>query len=338
MAGVRRRAAGALAVAALACLAACGTSAPATPRAVVSPPPAVAGGGPPVPARGAYVGAYVQPQGGQVGTLAAVAAYESSLGRQLDIVHTYHRWTVPFPDAAERALAASGRYLLLSWASVPLVAITDGSQDAVIRARAQALAAWGVPVFLEWRWEMDRPNLASVVGRPSAYVAAWDHIRAIFTQVGVHTVSWVWCPTATGFADGRAAAYYPGDAQVDWVCADAYTTSPQQQIGMGDQPLSALVGPALAFAQAHHKPLMVGEFGTAYRGDDSQAAWVTASFAWAATQPYVKALVYFDETAPGPSGVSTPVSLRSSPVSMAALGAALATPHFNPRSHPTVGS
>ena len=62
--------------------------------------------------------------------------------------------------------------------------------------------------------------------RAAAYVAAWDHIRAIFTAVGATNVSWVWCPTGIGFEDGRAKPYYPGDNEVDWVCADVYSSPP----------------------------------------------------------------------------------------------------------------
>ena len=39
---------------------------------------------------------------------------------------------------------------------------------------------------------------------------------------GATNVGWVWCPLATGFTDGRAQKYYPGDDQVDWLCADVY--------------------------------------------------------------------------------------------------------------------
>ena len=61
------------------------------------------------------------------------------------------------------------------------------------------------------------------MGSGRDFVAAWDHIRAIFAAVGVKNAAWVWCPTANGFnPDGRAAAFYPGDNKVDWICADAY--------------------------------------------------------------------------------------------------------------------
>ncbi len=137
-------------------------------------------------------------------------------------MHTYLTWQARFPTPSALAFLNQGSMLLISWAGTDTRQIMSGADDSWIRTRARQIKALGKPVFLEWRWEMDRPNLRSEVHSGAEYVAAWDHIRAIFAAVGVHNAAWVWCPTANGFSDGQAAAFYPGSDEVDWICADAY--------------------------------------------------------------------------------------------------------------------
>jgi hypothetical protein len=284
--------------------------------------PPVSGDGPPVPAHGAYVGAYVQPSlYTQPGYEDAVRSFERRAGRRLDIVHTFHPWGSDFPTSSDVDFTHDGAYLLLSWAGTDTRAIVNGNYDELIAQRARGIAQLGVPVFLEWRWEMDRPNLASQVWSGQDYVAAWLHIRRIFANQGVPNVSWVWCPTSNAFATGDAEQYYPGDDQVDWVCTDAYP-------GSTSTSLADLLRPAVALADAHHKPLMVGEFGK--RDDGSQAGWLAAGFDWAAGQPAIKALVYFDANFTDKSGFTSPLAVDT-PRSWSVVQQALAQGHFNPR-------
>ena len=80
----------------------------------------------------------------------------------------------------------------------------------MIRKHADDIRAMGRPIMLEWRWEMDRPNLRAEVWSGADYVAAWKHIRQIFAEEGVTNASWVWCPTSDGFANGTGAGLLPG--------------------------------------------------------------------------------------------------------------------------------
>ncbi len=139
----------------------------------------------------------------------------------------------------------------------------------MIRTRAEAVKALDHPIMLEFRHEMDRPNLQWTIHGPAAYIKAWDHIRSIFTEVGATNVSWVWCPTGIGFRDGRAERFYPGDDEVDWTCADIYAASAAES-------LRSAAAPFLTWASHHDKPVMVGEFGVG--GDPSSwPAWITAA-------------------------------------------------------------
>jgi hypothetical protein len=64
----------------------------------------------------------------------------------------------------------------------------------------------------------------------------------------VQNAAWVWCPTANGFADGQAAAFYPGNNEVDWICADAYPAAwpSANPFAVGHHTQAAFCTPAAA--------------------------------------------------------------------------------------------
>ena len=277
-----------------------------------------------VPARGAYLGAYVQPASyTQQGEIAAFQAFEGQLGHPLQIVHVYHRWRSSFPTSADRYFVDRGKILLLTWGGAPDTrAIIAGLDNAMIRARARALKALRHPILLEFRHEMDRPNLQWTIHGPAAYIAAWDHIRAIFSAVGATNVSWVWCPTGYGFQVGRAQAFYPGNSEVNWICADAYASSSAQS-------LSQAAGPFLRWAARHAKPVILGEFavGGSPRG---WASWLTAAGALARSDPQIKAMAYFDANGADSNGNPFQYWLGNQPAALNAFGRLLARPYFHP--------
>ena len=286
----------------------------------------VTSGGPDVPRNGAYLGAYVRPLAGDTGAqrIAIVLGYEQQLGHRLGLVHLYHPWGSAFPDAADRFFAHRGTTVLISWGGAPDTrAIAAGRYDTMIGKRALAVRRLGRPVLLMWRGEMDRPNLRKAIGSPAAFVAAWRHIRSIFAADHVGNAGWVWCPTAAGFAGGRAAAYYPGDRQVDWVCADGYASSTAE-------PLSAVLGPFLRWAAHRPKPVLIGEFAVGTQGAGGRAAWLAGAGRLAKDNPQIKALAYFDADAVNGHGVSYFLSLRDTPAAFAEFGELLADRYFNP--------
>jgi hypothetical protein len=257
-----------------------------------------AGGGPAVPAEGAYLGAWVTPTPlTQDGRVSAVRDFESSIGARLAITHVFKKGQDPIGTDSDRAFVAGGSHLLISWAGTDTKAMASGSVDAQIVQSAKEVAALGAPVFFEPRWEMDRPNLSSVVHSGADFIAAWDHVRAVFKAQGVTNVSWVWCPTAAGFETGVAQQYYPGDAQVDWVCADVYPETPWKS---GDyEPFPQLAKAAVAWAAQHPtKPMMIGEFGDSLDYGDRRAAWLSEAFDYIKAHPQIRAVVYFNQSDP----------------------------------------
>ncbi len=281
-------------------------------------------GDPLVLRHGTLLGAYVQPAAyTSRGLINAVLAFERQVGHPVRLVHLYHSWDSTFPSPADRYFVDSGKVLLLTWGGVPDTwAISSGKDDALIRAVAQGIKSLGHPILLEFRHEMDRPNLQSAIHGPTAYIAAWNHIRAIFAAVGATNVGWVWCPTAWGFQSGRAQAFYPGNREVDWVCADVYASSPSQS-------LRAAAGPFLLWATHTRKPVIIGEF--AANGNPARwAHWLRAAGRLAESDPQIKAMAYFDANGKDSQGRPFHYWLGNQPGALSVFARLLAQPYFQP--------
>lgn len=280
---------------AIAAIAACQQPAPETattpaPAAAVprTEPIADPTAGPRPPADGVALGAWVAPETfDRQGRTEALTAYEEQLAEPMKIVHVFHPWDEFFPTDFDRQVVASRATLLLSWAGTDTRRIASGQEDALIRERAAAVRDLGRPILLRWRWEMDRPNLADEIHSPEDYIAAWSRIRQIFAEVGADNAGWVWCPLAGGFDTDRAAPYYPGDDQVDWICADVYADDPAI-------PFADLSASFLSWAAGRDKPIVLAEWGVQRAGTDRRAAWLREAAATVREYPQIKALVYFD--------------------------------------------
>jgi hypothetical protein len=315
----------------IAALAGCGSSSKqpvascsATPAATARPsqprPPIV-------PTEGAYFGGFaLSGIATQQNLVSSFNDLATQACRPLDLAHVYLRWQTPFPTPASLTLASHGAALLVSWTGTDSKTIISGAADAQITATAKHIASLGWPVFLEFRWEMDRPNLDRIVGSPADYIAAWDRVRSLFAAAGTPNVSWVWCPTAAGFATGRAQEYYPGDNEVDWVCADAY---PGPDFGPNPyQPLSRLLRPFLNWAKLHHKPVMIGEFGVPRSYSSTQRAeWLDQAKTTLTAGRQIKAVAYFNNDPVG-QPLAHNYSLGSDPAVVAAFRALATAPYF----------
>ncbi|WP_018351720.1 glycosyl hydrolase [Longispora albida] len=259
------------------------------------PPAALQPSGPvKVPDRGAYVGAWVRPGDySDAARVEAITGLEGQLGRKLDIVHVYHKWTDKLADPADSAFVKRGTTLMISWAGADTRMVTSGRLDQEISAQAVRVRNLKKPVLLRYRWEMDRPNLRAQMWSPEDYIAAWRHVRRVFQQAGASNVSWVWCPTAEGFATGEAQKFYPGDEQVDWTCADAYTSTTLR-------PLSEVAGPFLNWAKARPKPIIIGEYGISKKFSATErAAWLRDAAVLFERTPRIKAVSYFNSDPEG---------------------------------------
>jgi Glycosyl hydrolase family 26 len=271
------------------------------------------------PAHGAYFGARVRPPvETQPAAIAAVQGLQQEIGRRLALVHDYLEWQGPFPTASDLAFVRQGSLLQLSWAGADTRAIASGKYDSYIRKEALAMKAVGKRILLEWRSEMNRPGLQAQVHSPADFIAAWDHIRSIFAAEQVNNVIWVWCPSAYNFADG-GAAYYPGDSQVDWICADVYP-------GPGPyRSFAAVAQPFLNWASHRPKPILIGEYGVPQTyGPVHRAQWLMGAARTVQADPQIKALSYFD------GNTQRPYALDAGSPALQAFRSIAQMPYFNP--------
>ncbi|WP_433245667.1 glycoside hydrolase family 26 protein [Actinomadura nitritigenes] len=262
--------------------------------------------------------------------MAPVAAFERDMGRQLDIVQSYRGWKSDFPTGLDSSVVDSNRYLLLTWAGADTKEIVQGKYDALIRARAKAIKATGKPVFLRWSRDMDRSSLKDRVHSPADFIAAWKHLRQIFTAEKVDNVAWVWCPSARGFGAPNAGAFYPGDDQVDWICADAPPGADYEY-----RDLSETLKLFMQWARNRHKPIMIAEFGVPKSYGQRRAEWLRAATK-TLEDPQVKAVVYFDsdEQIEEPRDKRRAYSVTGDTHAVSALRELATTPYFNPRNLP----
>lgn len=289
-------------------------------------------GGKLVPATGSLFGAFVDMQGGWRGNDAAqqdVTTFESQIGRKLGINHHYYGWTEAFPSGLEEWDLANGRIPLISWNGTDLSSITNGSQDSLIRSRAQALKGLGREVFIRWCWEMNGDwsvcNASKNGGGAAEFVAAWRHIHDLFVAEGATNAVWVWCVNAGSVPNEAWNAfdkYYPGEDYVDWVGIDGYNWGSSQSWSSSTN-LSSIVAPVYS-AYASSKPIMVAETSSSEVGAD-KAAWIAdVQSSLKSRFPSVAAFIWFN--------VHKEQNWRvdSSPAALAAFRALSADPYFNP--------
>jgi hypothetical protein len=282
-----------------------------TPASVAPPSP---------PKHGVWLGAWAQPrEWTTAGRLSAVTTLEQELGRPLDLVHTYHAFGEPFPSPAEATWLSDGRRLLISWAGADTAAIAAGRYDDQIRAQADQLRDLNEPVLLRWRWEMNRPNLSGEVHDPQTYVEAWRRMHTIFDQEGATNVGWVWCPIARDFTSSDGAAYYPGDDQVDWLCADVYG-------GPENRPFADVAQAFRTWAATLDKPIMIGELGAQYANSAARQSWWTDAVHTLQGWPQVKAMVLFNSR--GTADEPFDLSLADDPQLLATMRRLVAQPPF----------
>ncbi|MCL3861411.1 PKD domain-containing protein [Actinotalea sp. K2] len=255
------------------------------------------------PARGMLFGAHVA--GRAAGDAeSSVAAFETDIGRKLDLMRWYVRWDTPMPPNPVVRTIERGRTPVLSIeptledrTRLPWAQIAQGAHDTRIREQAAAVRSLGVPVFLTFHHE---PDYATGHGTPAEFRAAWRHFVEVFRQEGATNVAWTWVMTPGSFGAAAvtagAEAYYPGDDVVDWLALDPYNWNAcTTGVPSRWRPMSEIAGPFRAWGQARGKPLMLAEWGSFEDSTSStrKANWYRESMSTLAGWPEVKAVVAF---------------------------------------------
>ena len=192
--------------------------------------------------------------------------------------------------------------------------IAAGDFDAYIHRAAREVAADGQPVFIRLAHEMNgawSPWGAGVNGNtPGDYRDMWRHVVGIFREERADNARWVWSPNTQGYGVAEFAPFYPGDAWVDYVALDGYNWGATK--GSGWRSFSEVfLSSYRALRDMTHKPVMIGETGSAERGGD-KAAWIKRiPETLAEDMPAVQALVWFDRDKETDWRVDSSASSRS---------------------------
>jgi hypothetical protein len=274
----------------------------------------------------------------------SLATVESELGREMAIVHTYHRWTVTFPNSTESAETASGsgRILLADWITVspsgvllPWTSITNGSQDSVIDTEAAALKSYGQPLFMTFVHEMDSNmntgNPSNYMGTPAQYKAAYQYVYNRLVNID-HVTNVVWIYDVTGDTAYQSdwTAAYPGNNEVDWIASDPYNWYTCHNEGWKDFAQTVSPSYNLLTADFPGKPYAVVEYNTPEGSTASMKAdFFTNEAAQAqADLPDLHMAVYFNSASSNPECDG---QINTSSESLAGFKAAGLDPFFNPQ-------
>ena len=217
---------------------------------------------------------------------------EATPGAGRLIAHEFKSFTRPIKTDLYQWHIDEGRDLLLTWNGTDAETILNGSHDDWIREHARELRSLSDTVMLRFWHEPDvRHKREWIDHDPQQFIDSWNYVRQIFVEENATNIEWVWCPTAWNWNE-QGARYYPGDANVDWLCSDGYTgwdlNAPLTDIADAYTDFQAWAD------QRPHKPILIAEFGAGQRGPGERAEWVNGIDDWVSASPNIRAVVYFD--------------------------------------------
>lgn len=243
-----------------------------------------------------------------LGAVGDVATLSRSIGAPLD-VHAYARFEQNVPAGRMITVRTSAR-----WSTVAAAAPGSALYDDIVRW-ADTVKARPGRVMVAYHHEPEASGSAAY-GTAGDFVRAWRRVVTIFRSRGVRNAEYTWQMTDWAFrtspGDARhAARWYPGDAYVDNVGADAYNW---YTCGHGKGrwvELGTLAGPMVAFARAHGKAASLPEFAS--YTDGRRAAWLDNARAWlVANRSTVSAAFYFQHDPTNPANLECRWKLGSS--------------------------
>lgn len=260
--------------------------------------------------------------------------YGSEVGQAPLIAGSYRDWTAPLVEPAWLdAVWNRGAIPMITWEPrswddpsrrFPLQAIAEGAYDGYLRESARAAAAWGNPIFVRFAHEMNGswyPWGAGVEGNtPSAYVAAWRRVVAIFREEGAANVRWVWTPYVEVGHRFPFRRYFPGSAWVAWIGLD----------GLNGGGVFGWRSFAKIFSKSYRdlvglsrRPAMLAEVGSGEEGG-SKSSWLWNGLRRAMPRfPHIRALVWWSVDDPRGD-----FRVDSSPAALESLRTATASPRY----------
>jgi beta-mannanase len=176
--------------------------------------------------------------------------------------------------------------------------ILDGKWDAYLDSWIEGIRAYGSPLLLRFGHEMNgnwypwsgvyngggghaRWTGSAQTDGPRTYIEAYRYVFARFYRAGIRNVIWIWSPNAESAPAeswNRFENYYPGDACVDLVALDVYNWGSCRSWSKW-KSFDEIYGKFYEEASrlAPGKPIMIGEFGCAQKGQN-RAQWFRDCF------------------------------------------------------------
>jgi hypothetical protein len=206
--------------------------------------------------------------------------------------HTYSTFSSKPPTARMLTVHAGSA----SWRQVANAQPGSTLYNDIVRW-AQTIKARGGTVMVAYNHE---PEAAAggYRGTAAEFIAAWRRVVTIFNQQGATNVEWTLQMTAYAFrvntGDARhISRWYPGDAWVDNVGADAYNWNVCGEGSGKHNELSTLGAPVLAFARAHGKKASFPEFAS--HANSSRVQWIRNAHQYLlANHDIITAAFYFN--------------------------------------------
>jgi hypothetical protein len=179
--------------------------------------------------------------------------------------------------------------------------IAKGTFDCYLRSFAQSVGSIPGPVLIRFAHEFDGYWFPWGIGRftntPETFIAAWRHIRDIFTEVAPNA-RFIWSPLG-GSSPKKMNALWPGDQYVDYIGMTAFNwaafhTDPKGR-PVDWKSLPRIVDSRLRGFRDHpDKPIIITELGSHFEGGD-KAAWISDGYdALAQRYPQIVGAIYFN--------------------------------------------
>jgi hypothetical protein len=276
----------------------------------------------------------------------SVLATESEIGRQLAFTRDYLLWDSSFPTAFETWLGARGTTPVVSvkskltngtvlpWASVA-AAQPGSSLYSQIVSWADRMRDFGYPVYFTYNHEPEAAGNAGY-GTAADYIAAWRHLHDIFVAEGATNVRFMWIMTDYAFkvsaSDARYAwKWYPSDAYVDGIAADAYNWSNCRYSTSQWQSLATAISGFMTFGAQHPgEPMWLTEFGSTEdpTNPGRKATWLADAETLLQQPAYqrIAGVAYFNEPQAAMPNCTWPI--ESSASATAAFATMARDPYF----------
>ena len=224
-----------------------------------------------------------------------LTSFESQVGKQVNMQAVFIGWggNGSFPTQLANTLKSQGKTLVIYWEpNVDYDSINSGSWDSYMTSFAQAAKNSGANVILlpfhEMNGDWDTWGITVGDNSPQKFIDAWRKMKNIFSSatnvkfgLAMNNVS---VPNTT---QNQIAAFYPGDAYVDYVGVDGFN------FGNPWKSFDQTFAQSLNTLKSYNKPLYI--FSMACADGAQKAAWITDAFETQIPKYNLAGWIWFNE-------------------------------------------